>query len=628
MEFGWLIPVIIAVMIYAALFYWIKTRNILPNVFDFMGPCLMIKTNHTGIFDKLSRPKKLLIAYANVGIILTVICAVLITITFLITAYLTMLVQPEPTAPQNLLLIPGINEYVPSTFAVWFAIVFAMVIHECGHGILSRVENIKVKSTGILALVIPIGAFVEPDDEDVEKSPLKTKLRMFAAGITTNLFAGIVGVVILILLTGLIIPGASPYVYGIYDGYAAQEAGIQPGTVVYSMDNTTVFNLTEISTKFFVTSNNQTNIINGTTSFILDSTSISNVTNIISYLSLKNNSKLNIVPEYLMFTLFGDEETSNETSTYAHISIKINNRTEIISGTFRFKNTTLNNTENIESYISLITGNQTEITHDTPIFEYDNTTEISECNSNLENITSLSNILRFKLNNSKLNNKSISVAFLSSNQSDIIRGGVFNVSNLSDISKFLSNTKPNQTIKIDGEYKGIYKSYNVTLSEIPQNLTGTILQTGGNSGFIGISFSMPSQTINSLNAMIHPTSIGGAVSSFLTFIILPFSSITGFDLFSFLVVDYPDPAILSAPFEGFWDLIHLLYWCSWLNILLGIFNALPIGFFDGGQMLRETLRAWFKKRGKDEKTALQICSVVTYVLVLALIIPIVMPYFF
>ncbi|MDO5845028.1 MAG: site-2 protease family protein [Methanocorpusculum sp.] len=441
MEFGWLIPVIIAVMIYAVLYYWIKRYKILPNVFDFMGPCLMIKTNHTGIFDKLSRPKKLLIAYANVGIILTVICAVLITIVFILTAYLTMLVHPEPTAPQNLLLIPGVNEYVPSTFAVWFAIVFAMVIHECGHGILSRAEKIKVKSTGILALVIPIGAFVEPDEEDVENSPLKTKLRMFAAGITNNLFAGVVGVVILILLTGLIIPGASPYVYGVYNGYSAQEAGIQPGTVIYT---------------------------------------------------------LNDVPVY----------------------------------------------------------------------------------------------------------------------------------SLDDISKILSQTKAGDTLSLTGSYKGTPVSYDVTLSSIPLNISGSIIQSGEDAGFIGISFSEPSQIVSALNTVTHPTSVSGAVSSFLTFIILPFSSMTGFDLFSFLVVDNPNPEILSAPFTGFWEIIHILYWCSWLNILLGIFNALPIGFFDGGQMLRETLRAWFKKHGRDERRALQICSVVTYVLVLALIIPIVMPYFF
>ena len=152
MDFGWLIPVIIAIMIYALLCFAIKANNFLPNTFSFMGPCLMIKTTHTGIFDKLSRWKRLLIAYGNLGVILTVICGAVITLIFLLTAYLSLLVETEPIAPQNLLLIPGVNDYVPSTFAVWFAIIFAMIIHEFGHGILSRAENIKVKSTGILEI--------------------------------------------------------------------------------------------------------------------------------------------------------------------------------------------------------------------------------------------------------------------------------------------------------------------------------------------------------------------------------------------------------------------------------------------------------------------------------------------
>jgi membrane-associated protease RseP (regulator of RpoE activity) len=441
MDFGWLIPVIIAIMIYALICFAIKANNFLPNTFSFMGPCLMIKTSHTGIFDKLSRWKRVLLAYGNLGVILTVICSAAVTLLFVLTAYLSLRVDTEPIAPQNLLLIPGINDYVPSTFAVWFAIIFAMVIHEYGHGILSRAENIRVKSTGILALVIPIGAFVEPDEEDIEKSSLGTKLRMYAAGITNNLAAGAVCLIILVLLLGLVVPGTSPYVYGVYEGYPADEAGVLPGTVILALDNTTV-------------------------------------------------------------------------------------------------------------------------------------------------------------------------------------------SSLADVSSFLATTKANQTITIHGEYKGTPQMYDVTLTSIPVNLSGRVLVSGSDAGFIGVSFSEPSALTNTLDTLIYPSSPLGAVSSFLTFVVLPFSSITGTDVLGFLIVDTPDPAILAAPFTGFWEIIHILYWCAWLNILLGIFNALPLGPFDGGQMLRETLRAWCIRRGKDEKTAFIICRSITYILAMLIIIPLVMPYLF
>ncbi len=439
MEFGWLIPVIIAIMIYACICYVIKSKNILPNVFAFMGPCLMIKTEHVGIFDTLARWKKLLIAYATTGVVLTVICGIVITFLFILTAYLTMLVQPEPVAPQNLLLIPGLNEYVPSTFAVWFALVFSMVIHEAGHGIMSRAENIRVKSTGILALVIPIGAFVEPEEEDVKNAPLATKLRMFAAGITNNLVVGTICLIILAAMLGMIVPGDHPYVYGVYSGYPAEEAGVMPGMIITAI---------------------------------------------------------------------------NDVATYS----------------------------------------------------------------------------------------------------------------MSDVSAVLANTTAGQTVTLAGVYQGTPQMYDITLAAVPDELTNNLTT---NTGFIGISFSEPKVLTNTLNTLTHPSSAGGALSSFLTFVVLPFSSMMGGgNVFGFMIADSPDPAILAAPFAGFWEIVHVLFWCAWINILLGIFNALPVGIFDGGQMLREWMASLFTKRGKSPEMAYRICSMITYVLVIAIIIPILMPYFF
>ena len=94
-----------------------------------------------------------------------------------------------------------------------------------------------------------------------------------------------------------------------------------------------------------------------------------------------------------------------------------------------------------------------------------------------------------------------------------------------------------------------------------------------------------------------------------------------------LVTVTPDPAFLAAPFDGFWEVIHVLYWCAWVNILLGTFNALPIGPLDGGQMLREGVKSFLTKRGKEEY-AQPICSMITNLLIVVIVIPIIMPYFF
>ena len=183
MEFGWVALVIICVIVYAVVCWEIKKSNFHPEIFAFMGPCLMVRTSRTGIFDVLARFRRTFLVYGTLGVVVVAACSVLMTVMIIVTAYLTMLIQPDPSPiiqPQNLLLIPGVNDFVPSTFAVWFALVFAVVIHEFGHGLLSRVEKIRVKYTGILALVIPIGAFVEPDEEEIEKWLVRSVfLRLF-----------------------------------------------------------------------------------------------------------------------------------------------------------------------------------------------------------------------------------------------------------------------------------------------------------------------------------------------------------------------------------------------------------------------------------------------------------------
>ena len=50
--------------------------------------------------------------------------------------------------PQANLLIPGLNPLLPWTYG-WIALVVTIVIHEAGHGIVARVYNAKVESTGL-----------------------------------------------------------------------------------------------------------------------------------------------------------------------------------------------------------------------------------------------------------------------------------------------------------------------------------------------------------------------------------------------------------------------------------------------------------------------------------------------
>ena len=209
----------------------------------FYGPILALRTVRVGFFDIFRRISWPLRAYASVGVVAVVVISALFAFSLFFSLRYTLAVRPEPTgiyAPQNLLLIPGLNEFVPGTVAVWLALVITLVVHEFGHGILSRVEGIKVKAAGLLVAVVPIGAFVEPDEEELEKAPRAAKMRMYGAGITNNIVFGLLSFFLMIAVFGLAVPTTAPVVNGVYKDYPAYNASVTPGSVVLALNGTPV----------------------------------------------------------------------------------------------------------------------------------------------------------------------------------------------------------------------------------------------------------------------------------------------------------------------------------------------------------------------------------------------------
>lgn len=102
--------------------------------------------------------------------------------------------------------IPGTNFKIPF-FEGWIALILIMFVHELSHGILARKLKIKVKSLGVLLLgFFPIGAFTEPDEEQLKKTKPKKALLVYSAGPTINLVFALI-VFILFLILGSIFAG-------------------------------------------------------------------------------------------------------------------------------------------------------------------------------------------------------------------------------------------------------------------------------------------------------------------------------------------------------------------------------------------------------------------------------------
>ncbi|MGB7969405.1 MAG: site-2 protease family protein [Methanobacterium sp.] len=113
------------------------------------------------------------------------------------------------TNPQLSLILPGVDipgsqAFIPLGYGI-IGLITVLVVHEFGHGIISRVEGVKIDSIGVLLLAVLPGAFVEPNEEDVQKSERIQKLRIYAAGSIFNLMLAAISLIITTLITLMIV---------------------------------------------------------------------------------------------------------------------------------------------------------------------------------------------------------------------------------------------------------------------------------------------------------------------------------------------------------------------------------------------------------------------------------------
>jgi membrane-associated protease RseP (regulator of RpoE activity) len=200
-------------------------------------------TRGLNLLDRLGQFKGFWRVLASAGVPLVVLSMVYFLAILLLMTYLMIQKPPEPSsynAPRNILLIPGLNEYIPFVWG-WIALFVTMVVHEFAHGILSRVEGVRVKSMGIITfLVAPIAAFVEPDEVELfgskEKPPVVSKgarIRILSAGVISNF---LVAFLAMALFFGPVLSSISPLervvTVNVDDGSAGEIAGFQKSMVL------------------------------------------------------------------------------------------------------------------------------------------------------------------------------------------------------------------------------------------------------------------------------------------------------------------------------------------------------------------------------------------------------------
>ncbi|KAF5436375.1 Membrane-associated protease RseP, regulator of RpoE activity [Candidatus Methanophagaceae archaeon] len=541
----------LTLVLYIFLIYWfivsvLDRKGILEryNITAY-GPLLMIRTlRGQGFLDSMAKGeqrKRFWRIYANIGTVLVLIVMVFMFIRMIDGAYGTFVLQPEPTAlhkPRNWLLIPGFNEYIP--MCAWIGFIVALVVHELSHAILSIVEGIKVKSMGLLVALVPIGAFAEPDSEQLfgekegekkkredyksehepdkesgvsEKKKVATsreRTRILSAGVTSNFCMALIAFVLFFGILFSIQPVSDTvlYVYDVAEGSPAEKYGIAPETFITKIDGSNAMGIDGMNK-----------------------------------------------------ALEGKEEISltvlNKKGKESVIAVKVDSEREGV----------------------LIV----HVERDTPAAK--------------AGLMDGMSVIR-------MDNKSIT--------------------GHKDFHEFMNHTLPGQEIEVQtgGE------TFIVELAKSPYYANRGYLGVFVANDLLGMAVAkFPDLTllrsIPSLFTTLSPRHWLSGWGIILAMPVLPLSSY-GFSKFNPLLSHLYEPiGAMSFLGDSIFFIADVLFWVGWVNLVVGMFNCLPMVPLDGGHIFREMLNSILRVGIKGERKKERISKVITYTISILILLSIV-----
>ena len=152
-------------------------------------------------------------------------------------------------SPKMMIGLPGLNPVIPLWYGI-LALVIAMVVHEFSHGILSRVANVKVKALGLLMFFFPVGAFVEPDEEEMKSMKKWERMRLYAAGPGSNM---VIAIIFSFLFSSVMVASLEPSSDGVLSAsvvldYGGEEAGLEPWMLITEVNDQEISSSEDFST--------------------------------------------------------------------------------------------------------------------------------------------------------------------------------------------------------------------------------------------------------------------------------------------------------------------------------------------------------------------------------------------
>lgn len=255
---GLMIFFAIIILFYLIVYILLKKGILEKYNLSLYGPFLMFKTTRgINFLKKLAKRKRFLKSYGNFATVFCLIVMILFVILFIWNFIILLGLSPEQRAsipgPEFALVLPGINPILPIDYLIYILIAFAVaiIVHEFSHGILTFVGELKIKSMGLLYLIIPIGAFVEPDEEQMKKTNIPNRMRIYAVGPLSNF---VVFFICLLLFSFIFIsavqPGEGLTVYEVYDDSPAFDIGIRKGAIITEFNGTDLSSYDNLDERF------------------------------------------------------------------------------------------------------------------------------------------------------------------------------------------------------------------------------------------------------------------------------------------------------------------------------------------------------------------------------------------
>jgi len=232
---------LVSVVLIVLFVLWILLQLIDPKTFEKLGVerglLTLIFRSKRGIEAIDRTAKKRENFFRRLGTIAAYISVPLMLLVFISLFLSASHILKTPDAPPGVapLLPEGLVEIegAPSIplFYWLIAVISLLIVHELMHGLLARVEGIPIKSLGIFSVTfIPLGAFVEPDEEVLEKKSPMAKMRVYAAGSMGNFigaaFAGLLFLIVLMVVAPLAFTTQGIVIQNVTSGSPAALAGI------------------------------------------------------------------------------------------------------------------------------------------------------------------------------------------------------------------------------------------------------------------------------------------------------------------------------------------------------------------------------------------------------------------